>query len=285
MISTIRRLAMVSRPVSWVNTAFPFAAGYIVTGGSNWPLLIVGTIFFLVPYNLLMYGVNDIYDYESDIKNPRKGGIEGMREQRAFHPTIARACLILVTPFVAWLLLAGTAINATSLIVLLFFVVAYSLKGLRFKEVPLLDSITSSLHFVGPLIYALTFTNFSSSGVIAIIAFFLWGMASHALGAIQDIIPDRKGGISSIATSLGARSTMRLVIGLYLAAGATVLALPAYGWLLAVTAWLYALNCYDILDITDQSSAKANRPWRRFIWLNQLAGFAVTIILISLSLT
>ncbi len=25
----------------------------------------------------VMYGVNDIFDYESDIKNPRKGGLEG----------------------------------------------------------------------------------------------------------------------------------------------------------------------------------------------------------------
>ncbi len=280
MISTFQRILMVSRPVSWVNTAFPFAAGYLVTGGSNWPLLIVGSLFFLIPYNLLMYGVNDIFDYESDIKNPRKGGIEGMREQRAFHPVIAWACLIVVTPFVAWLLLAGTPINAAVLISLLFFVLAYSLKGLRFKEVPLLDSITSSIHFVGPLIYALTFTSLTDAEWIVIAAFFAWGMASHALGAIQDIIPDRKGNISSIATRFGARSTMGLVVGLYLVAGIILMMLPVYGWLLAVVGWLYAANCYDILDVTDESSAKANRPWRRFIWLNQLAGFVVTMVLL-----
>lgn len=284
MISTLQRILMVSRPISWINTAFPFAAGYLVTGGSSWSLLIVGSLFFLVPYNLLMYGVNDIFDYESDIKNPRKGGIEGMREQRAFHPVIARACLIVVTPFVVWLLLAGTLINAAALVVLLFFVLAYSLKRLRFKEVPLLDSITSSIHFVGPLIYALTFTSLTDAGLVVIAAFFAWGMASHALGAIQDIIPDRQGGISSIATKFGARNTMGLVVGLYLVAGIILVTLPVYGWLLAVVGWLYAANCYDILDVTDESSAKANRPWRRFIWLNQLAGFAVTMALLHAAL-
>ena len=38
---------------------------------------VVGTLFFLVPYNLLMYGINDVFDYASDLRNPRKGGIEG----------------------------------------------------------------------------------------------------------------------------------------------------------------------------------------------------------------
>ena len=41
------------------------------------------------------------------------------------------------------------------LAVSLFAVVAYSVKGLRFKERPFLDSITSSTHFVSPAVYAL----------------------------------------------------------------------------------------------------------------------------------
>lgn len=280
MINTITKLLMVSRPVSWVNTAFPFAAGYLVTGGSNWLLLIIATLFFLIPYNLLMYGINDIYDYESDIKNPRKGGIEGMREQRAFHPVIAKACIFIVTPFVVWLLSVGSMLNAAVLIGLLFFVIAYSIKGLRFKEIPVLDSLTSSAHFVGPLVYALTFTDFNQTSCTVLVAFFLWGMASHALGAIQDIMPDRQANISSVATTFGARKTLMMVIGLYVIAGLALLTLPKFGWILAMVSWMYAVNCYDILNINDRSSAQANRPWRRFMGLNQLAGFVVTVVLI-----
>ena len=40
------------------------------------------------------------------------------------------------------------------------------------------------------------------SFVAALSAFLLWGMASHALGAVQDIRPDREAGIGSIATVL-----------------------------------------------------------------------------------
>ena len=99
--------------------------------------------------------------------------------------------------------------------ILLFFVVAYSLGGLRFKEIPVLDSITSSIHFVGPLVFALSITGFAPEQLPYVFAFFIWGLASHAFGAVQDVIPDRKGGLASIATVFGARATTRVVFGLY----------------------------------------------------------------------
>ena len=74
----IRTLFWASRPVSWVNTAYPFAAAAILTGGLPAWLVVLGVVFFLVPYNLLMYGINDVFDYESDLRNPRKGGVEGI---------------------------------------------------------------------------------------------------------------------------------------------------------------------------------------------------------------
>ncbi len=66
----VRELFVSSRPVSWINTAFPFAAAYLLTTRQIDAPLIVGIIFFLVPYNLAMYGVNDVFDYESDLRNP-----------------------------------------------------------------------------------------------------------------------------------------------------------------------------------------------------------------------
>ena len=280
-METIKKLFWVSRPISWPNTAFPFAAGYVVTGGSFGWFLLVGAVFFLIPYNLLMYGVNDVFDYESDIKNPRKGGIEGMREQRSFHPTILKACLVVTLPFIAYLLIVGSILQNLTLILLLFFVVAYSLKGLRFKEIPLLDSLTSSIHFVGPLVYALTFTSFSGSSLVILAAFLLWGIASHALGAIQDIIPDRTGNISSIATVFGARNTLMLVAALYAIAALLMTTLGIYGVLVSFVGLLYILNLAPLRHVTDKTSGQANPAWRRFIWLNLFAGWIITMILIA----
>lgn len=284
-MNKLTRLLLVSRPISWVNTAYPFAAGYLVTGGGVSPVLIIGSLFFLIPYNLLMYGINDVFDYESDIRNPRKGGIEGMREERAFHPFIMRASLIVPLPFVAYLLVVGNRLSDLVLIGLLFFVVAYSIKGLRFKEKPVLDSITSSFHFVGPLVYALALTGSSVNTVWPfVLAFLVWGAASHAFGAVQDIIPDRDGGLASIATAFGAKMTVRLCVALYTAAALIMFAVGGYAIIAAVAGILYVGNILPYVSVTDAASGQTNRAWRRFIRINLLAGFLITLSLILWSL-
>ncbi|HBS75362.1 MAG TPA: prenyltransferase, partial [Microbacterium sp.] len=48
--------------------AYPFAAAYLLTARQIDLTFVVGTLFFLVPYNLAMYGVNDVFDYESDLR-------------------------------------------------------------------------------------------------------------------------------------------------------------------------------------------------------------------------
>ena len=75
--SILRDLLLASRPLSWVNTALPFLAAAFEVERSITLLVVLGTVYFLVPYNLLMYGVNDIFDYASDLANPRKRSLEG----------------------------------------------------------------------------------------------------------------------------------------------------------------------------------------------------------------
>ena len=100
MKEKINVLFMTSRPLSWVNTAYPFAAGYVVMGGAIDARLIIGTLFFLIPYNLLMYGINDVCDYESDMRNPRKGGVEGAVTPRKYHRLIVWSAVLTCLPFV-----------------------------------------------------------------------------------------------------------------------------------------------------------------------------------------
>lgn len=280
MRDSLVRLFVVSRPVSWINTAYPFAAGYLVMGGGVDMRFILGTLFFLIPYNLLMYGVNDVFDYESDMRNPRKGGIEGAAAAKAYHGLILWASVITCVPFILLLLLLGDVVSNIVLTFVLFMVVAYSLKGLRFKEVPILDSVTSSIHFVGPLSYALALFGFPVAAWPYVTAFFLWGMASHAFGAVQDIVPDREGGLSSIATVLGARRTVRLSALFYLLSSVLLFTTGIHGIVVGIAGLLYVANCIPYLFITDKSSGSANRAWRRFIWLNLFSGMVVTITII-----
>lgn len=281
----IKKLLLISRPVSWLNTAYPFAIGYLVTGGQINLTWLLGTLYFLIPYNLLMYGINDVFDYESDIRNPRKGGIEGMREQRAFHPTIIRAVLLINLPFVAYFLLVGPWMARLLFAILLFMVVAYSVARLRFKEIPFVDSITSSSHFVGPLAYALILVGAVSSAWWYVAAFFLWGMASHAYGAVQDIIPDRKANLGSIATFLGASRTVWLSMALYLCASLIVIfqGFPVY--FIGIVGLTYVINILPYTFLSDRDSMKANLGWKHFLVLNYLSGFVLTLVLLYISLT
>lgn len=276
------QLVLSSRPVSWINTAFPFGAAYLlVTREIDW-VLVIGVIYFLIPYNFAMYAINDVFDYASDLANPRKGGIEGaLLAPRLHRPALWIAALTNI-PFLIILGAAGGPAAWAGLAVSGFAVVAYSVAKLRFKERPFLDSLTSSTHFVSPAVVALLLAEaeFTTPLVLVLAAFFLWGMAAHAFGAIQDIAPDREAGISSIATAIGARTTARLAFALWVIAGLLMLFTPWPGPLAALIAVPYLLNCAPFWFVTDDNSGNTNRAWRRFLTLNYFSGFFATLLLI-----
>jgi 4-hydroxybenzoate polyprenyltransferase len=278
----LRALFVTSRPLSWINTAFPFAAAYLITTGRIDAVFVVGTLYFLVPYNLAMYGINDVFDYESDLRNPRKGGVEGAVLDPGRHRGILIAVIVTNVPFLVFLVVAGSPLSWLVLAVSVFAVVAYSAPGLRFKEQPFLDSLTSSTHFVSPAVYGLVLAGaaFTSQLWFLLGAFFLWGVASHAFGAVQDVVADREGGIASIATVIGARATVRVSVVAYLAAGILLLFTTWPGPLAAILALPYAISCAPYWSVSDQDAAAANRGWRRFLVLNFVAGFLVTLLLI-----
>lgn len=284
----VRHLFWSSRPLSWINTAYPFALTTLLLDRPlSWPALVIGTVYFLVPYNLAMYGVNDVFDYESDLRNPRKGGVEGAVLAPRFHRPVLLAALAANVPFLVALAVLGNPASWLVLAVSVFAVIAYSAPVLRFKERPVLDSITSSTHFVSPAVYAVALAGSApdARAVLLLVAFFCWGMASHAFGAVQDVPADREAGIGSIATVLGARPAVAFAAALYLAAG--VLA-ACSGWptaLAGLVAIPYLAMVGPFLAITDAEAERANRGWRRFLGINYGAGFAVTMLAIGAALT
>ena len=281
-MKTLRMLLLSSRPLSWVNTAYPFAAAYLLTAREIDVAWVVGTLYFLVPYNLAMYGINDVFDYESDLRNPRKGGVEGAVLDRTMHAVTLRAAIGTNVPFLAALVLLGSPLSWLVLAVSIFAVVAYSAPGLRFKERPFLDSATSSTHFVSPAVYGLVLAQaqFTPALWALLGAFFLWGVASHAFGAVQDVVADRAGGIGSVATVIGAKATVRFAIAAYLLAGVLLLFTPWPGPLAALLALPYAVSILPFASVTDADSEQAHRGWERFLWLNYITGFFVTMLLI-----
>lgn len=230
-----------------------------------------------------MYGINDVFDYESDLRNPRKGGIEGALLNKKYHKLTIWSSILSCVPFLAYLYAMSDLTSALWLTLFIFTVVAYSAPKLRFKERGFLDSLTSASHFVGPMIYAMSLSGLDMSAPAAlssILAFTLWGIASHAFGAVQDVKADREANISSIATMIGARATVWFAFACYAVAGLLAMNTIWPGPLAALAAVPYLLILAPFLKITDEDCERANKGWRQFIWLNFFAGALVSMILI-----
>ena len=265
-----------SRPISWINTAAPFFLASVLSHQAIVPTL-VGSLYFLFPYNVLLYGINDIFDYESDIKNPRKGltSVEGSIVAKAGHRRLWQWIAGSNIPFFAYFILTGSLVAKAWFVFLIVMAIAYSLKGLRFKEIPFLDSFTSSTHFYSPFVYGVLLAGSSNLFLPGLVAFVFWGMASHAYGAIQDITYDRGAGIGSIGTAFGLRFTLLFCLGLYLiAAILPAFAYGAYGISVAIALLLYAYNCLGFLKLkADAQAPQTNRGWKNFLWINIVVGF------------
>jgi hypothetical protein len=79
---------------------------------------------------------------------------------------------------------------------------------------------------------------------------------------------------------LGAARTVRLALACWTMAGLLMLTTGFPGALAAVLALPYLWAAGPYLRIEDADSARANRGWRHFLWINYACGFAVTMLLI-----
>lgn len=274
------KMLVSSRPISWINTAFPFAASYLVTGGSLNPYFFAATFYFLIPYNCLVYVVNDVYDYESDLRNPRKNSIEGGLLPPETHRFMLVTTVLFNVVALIYLFLHGSVVSNIFLLLIVCGAISYSMPPFRLKERPFLDSMNSSFHFVSPMVFAMLITGWQTIYWPYVAAFFLWGCASHAFGAVQDIQADRAAKIASIGTYLGAAKTVQLSFVLYLGC---MMLLILSGWLailVCIPMLGYVSMVWPYLRLADKHAEKANKGWRKFLLLNQLTGFVVTIILI-----
>ena len=275
-------LLKASRPFSWINTALPFIAAAIAAGPRTPQALAavaVGFVYFLGPYNLAMYGLNDLYDYESDRLNPRKGGaVEGAVLAPAVRRKIWLAVGVANLPLLAVLAVLAGPLAGALVGLALFSTVTYSVPPFRTKTVAGLDSINSSLHFVLPCACGWLVAGGTTAALPwpALAAFFAWGLGSQALGAIQDVEYDKRAGIGSIAVTLGARRTAATATTAYFVAVALTASIPS-GIVAAVALLPYALLAASCLS-GDQRQAR--RAWRGFLGMNLVVGFVVTQVLL-----
>nr|WP_221276988.1 UbiA family prenyltransferase [Deinobacterium chartae] len=214
------RLLWISRPALWINTVGVAVVGLWLTGRLwSWdPAFLVTLLWLTLPFNLLIYGLNDVFDQAEDARNPRKGGLQGARIRADEVPGILWGVALLNLPFVAfaaWRLEAG-ALLWMALTAGLF--VAYSWPPLRFKARPFWDSLSNVAYALPlgliPALFGETPNGWALAGLMA------WSVAKHAFDAVQDISADHRAGTRTIAVVLGPRGTALWCLGWFALAAA-----------------------------------------------------------------
>lgn len=201
----LRRLLTISRPVLWVNTIGTTVVGMWLAGFLWTPAIIPILIWVTFPFNLLIYGINDIFDQETDNINARKGGYEGAKIYPNEVVPIWVTVLVTNVPFLIYFAITLPWQATAWMVAYSLFFTFYSAPPLRFKARKYLDALSNTdyafpLAFV-PLALGVEPNWWLVAGLMA------WSIAKHAYDAIQDIPQDSDTGIITTAVHLGPRNT------------------------------------------------------------------------------
>jgi 4-hydroxybenzoate polyprenyltransferase len=224
--------------------------------------------YFLFPANVFLYGVNDIFDQETDALNAKKG----LQETRIRSETdkkvlvwMVLVCLVLALPIVIW----GTQLIRILLGAFFLLSFFYSAPPLRFKARPLIDSVSNMLYIVPGLI-AYVHVNHALPPTNIIIAASLWTWAMHLFSAIPDIEPDVQARIKTTAVVLGKRGSLLLCV-LYWGLGAYALNTSVF---LSNIGVMYASIPLALLILGSKKTLIEKVYWM-FPLFNALVGFGL----------
>lgn len=261
-MSAISEIIKTSMPLGWIIFPAVYIMGARFAGaGVNYAIL----LYLSFPFSLLVYGLNDRYDYETDRLNPRRKVFEAIHKKQL----LEKAILLTNLPLLLYITYATKTLTASILWLLVFTAYAYSVPPIRLKERPLVDSLSNG---IGYLLLP-TMLGYSMSGTLSgyptklyLIALCVAGI--HAVGAIQDIVPDKKAGQRTIATAFGG---MRAALFAFMAFALTILF--GRGFSTVTVAYLYYCAAISAAVAVKEKLARAG-----FSMI--FAGFAITMFLL-----
>ena len=263
----LRALLAVGRPRAWLATALPFLVAAVDVDRTLTPVMLVGVLYFLLPFDLLVQGIDELSVPEA-----------------ARRTRIAIAATNL--PFLVVLVLWSGALAGIGLALAIAAAIAYSVPPIRLKGRPVLDAACGALLVVLPAVCG---TFVAGGGVadlpwLALATLFAWAMASHGLRSIGRVEDDRVAGIVSTAVRLGRQGAAAMALAAYVAAAGIATTMGPTGALVGGALALYVLLPIMVLapsrhDPTAQEAA-ARRAWRTFDGLNLIVGLWFGLLLL-----
>jgi 4-hydroxybenzoate polyprenyltransferase len=276
--SNLITLIKISRPHFWLYEAGTYLLGILIAlqySSTDLLTALVWGVYFLIPANILIYGVNDVFDYETDLKNPKKQSYESVLPKEK-HRFILIAALLINTPFIVYAYtLSVPALLA--LVAFLFFATFYSAPPIRAKARPFIDSVFSAGHYVATGVFGFLLLAPPTTLVWElVVAAMAWAIAMHVYSAIPDIEADQAVDLDTTATKLGHRRSVWYCTFLY--STAAILSAPAteYASLLFLIPYLvimyrsYRLDSNNLLGL-----------YKYFPYLNALVGGLLSMLAIS----
>lgn len=214
-------LLKVSRPRFWLYLLGPYLVATVIVFNKDPIAMFMSTefwiwfLYFILPANFLIYGVNDLADQDTDKFNSKKNSYEVKFEQNKLKYFI----WIFVITNIPFLFFTNNGASFVALVLFYFFGVFYSLEPIRAKSKPIIDSVFNVLYILPGIFGYLNFNGGKLDGFNfwLFLAATFWCMAMHTFSAIPDIEADTKAKLKTTAVLLKQKGSLIYCGGLYLA--------------------------------------------------------------------
>jgi 4-hydroxybenzoate polyprenyltransferase len=267
----MKNIVLLSRPRFWIYALGPFLLTFatIHTTSLISLNLVLMFVYFTFPANILIYGVNDLYDKETDSFNEKKAGYESALPKTNNKDHILKKVIFYSNIiFILYALITFTVLPILFLLIFVLLAHQYSAPPLRAKAIPFVDSIVSGILYILPVCVSWGILYNTVPPLIPILAGTLWSMSMHAYSAVPDIHADKKAHIQTGATILG-KNKMLILCGILFTI-ASILAAPYLGIFSYGAGFVYV--CLIILSINKKTPEDTLQYYKLFPIVNTLIG-------------
>jgi len=267
----MKNLLLLSRPRFWIYVLGPFCLplATIHSTASVSLNLVLMFLYFTFPANILIYGVNDLYDKETDALNEKKSGYE--ETLSTLHTKDSSLKKIIVYSNILFIIYALFHFTVVPILFLLLFILCahqYSAPPIRAKAIPFVDSIVSGILYIVPVFVSWGILYNTLPPLVPILAGVIWSIGMHAYSAVPDIYADKKANIQTGATLLG-KNNMLILCGVLFCV-ASIVSLPYLGNVAYVAGCVYL--SIIVLSIRKKTPEDTLLYYKLFPTINTLIG-------------